>query len=172
MLPRPDTLRRYGWLAALLFGFALGVAWSGTACAGTITVTLDGTPVAITTTGDHDYAVADSVSKVNQQIVEQNVRNQADNDAALATWSATNAARAAKVCPTGNLLPTNPPTVETAPCPEPPLTAPALKTISPTLTREQWVAEQITGVLNAVPADKKAAVCAALGLAGKLPECP
>lgn len=106
----------------------------------------------ITTTAEQDFVLAARLATVNQQITEQNAAN--------AKWNAAN--------------PTQP-----------------QKGISPLLTANDYATQQITGVLNgmvpsyrtdvlgvartlfeAAPPDKKLAACTALGLTGKLPECP
>lgn len=129
----------------MAFGLVLASLIALPAWAGPITVTVNATAdqeLALTT---YAQAQADAVTKRN---------------ADAAAWNAAN--------------PTSPP-----------------KPLTPVLTREQWLADQVLSVLSqlstqhrakvlgaaqaafesATPA-QKVAVCAALGLTGKLAECP
>ena len=128
-----------------ILGVVLALALVAPAWGGAITVTVNATP-------DHELALTVYAAAQADAVTKRNVE--------AVAWNTAN--------------PTQPP-----------------RPITPVLTREQWLADQVLSVLTtlstqyratvlgtaqkafeAAPADQRIAVCAALGLTGRLAECP
>ena len=137
-------MKRIAPFVLMLVGFAASLAF-----AGSVTITLGGTPVVITTTAADDAAITGKLAAVNAAISRQNVPVQAENDATLASWNAENVRRAALVPPLA------------------PLPAPTLRPLAALYTAEQVVAERIAEIVTGLVQEHAAKTEATLLGAGR-----